>query len=95
MFVSRLREKLPSVPVTEAHPKALAEALGGWELTAAKFNELYGHREHERDAVLAAIAAREGYEGRWARNLASERNESEQDPEKYWLAPVHYFWPDC
>ena len=30
MFVSRLRERFPDVRVTEAHPKAVAIALGGW-----------------------------------------------------------------
>lgn len=31
MFVARLRQKFPGVPVTETHPKATAVALGGWE----------------------------------------------------------------
>jgi hypothetical protein len=34
MFVSRLRENFPGVLVTEAHPKAAAVALGGWNSPA-------------------------------------------------------------
>jgi predicted nuclease with RNAse H fold len=94
MFVSRLREKFPGVSVTEAHPKALAIALGGWNGPAiAKLGVIFPSGEHERDATMAAIAAREGYEGRWTRDLSLERHPSEQDPKSYWLGPVSYFWP--
>jgi predicted nuclease with RNAse H fold len=94
MFVSRLRERLPDVRVTEVHPKAVAKALGGWECKAVA--ELYAFptdNEHKRDAIMAAIAAREGFEGRWSRDLALERYASEQDPQRHWLGPVSYFWP--
>lgn len=94
MFVSRLRERFAGVPVTEAHPKATAIALGGWEGHAVKNLGLVASAsEHERDAIFAAIAAREGFEGRWKRNLATDRDPSEQNPEDYWLGPVSYFWP--
>jgi hypothetical protein len=49
--------------------------------------------EHERDAFLAAVAAREGFQGRWTNDLARTRAASEQDPSTYWLAPIYYFWP--
>src|SRR5262249_53368828 len=62
MFVQRLREKFPGVPVTEAHPKAVAIALGGWAgPIVSALNTYAGADQHERDAVLAAIAAREGF----------------------------------
>jgi predicted nuclease with RNAse H fold len=94
MFVSRLREKFPGVLVTEAHPKALAIALGGWNGPAiAKLGVIFPPREHERDATMAAIAAREGYEGRWTIDLSLVRDPSEQDPKSHWLGPVSYFWP--
>jgi predicted nuclease with RNAse H fold len=94
MFVSRLREKFPGVRVTEAHPKAVAIALGGWGCPAlAGLGLNLMDNEHQRDAHLAAIAAREGYEGRW-RDISLARYDSEQDPKHYWLAPVEYFWPE-
>jgi predicted nuclease with RNAse H fold len=95
MFVQRLREKFPGVPVTETHPKALAFALGGWEserLAALGYRPDLG--EHERDAFLSAICAREGFTGRWAGDLSRMRSSDEQDPSAYWLAPVHYFWSE-
>lgn len=98
MFVVRLRERFPSVPVTESHPKALLSALRIPSLDS--FANQFGLKApiesaslHERDAVVSAVAAREGFEGRWAVDLTSHRGPSEQDPASYWLAPVHYFWP--
>lgn len=96
MFIQRLRENFPEVPVTEVHPKALLTSgvCGAWP----EFSERYGidagsPNEHERDSLIAAVAAREGFEKRWSRDLSTTREASEQDPQKYWLAPVHYFWP--
>jgi predicted nuclease with RNAse H fold len=95
MFVSRLREMFPGVLVTEAHPKAVAIALGGWNGSAIeKLGSIAAAGEHERDATMAAIAAREGFEGRWTRDLSLVRHPSEQDPKSYWLGPVSYFWPE-
>jgi predicted nuclease with RNAse H fold len=94
MFVQRLRERFPGVPVTEAHPKAVAIALGGWNSAAvAALGTNLSAVEHQRDATLAAFAAREGFQGRWSNDLSQTRADSEQDPSTYWLAPVHYFWP--
>lgn len=98
MFVQRLREYFPNVPVTETHPKAVLKSLAPEEwasffnalpLTVAVDDEI----DHERDAVISAIAAREGFEGRWPRDLSRVRGPSEQDPRQHWLAPVHYYWP--
>ena len=94
MFVYRLRERYPNVRVTEAHPKAVALALGGWDAPAVRsLGNLGLASEHERDAVMAAFAAREGFSGRWPVDLTKERLPAEQDPSAYWLSPVHYFWP--
>ena len=99
LFVHRLREIWPHVPVTESHPKALLRAMGSPSLGAVLAE--YGvctavavSSEHERDALLGAIAAREGFEGRWPRDLSRDRGADEQDPSTYWLAPVRYWWPD-
>jgi predicted nuclease with RNAse H fold len=99
MFVQRMRELFPNVEVTETHPKALLQALG---MTAGSdFIERYsvrakiqGNQEHERDAIISAVAAREGFEGRWLNDLSKIRHHSEQDPSTFWLAPIHYFWPE-
>lgn len=98
MFDSCLRERFPGVGVAEAHSKvlakALAKALGGWDSTGlAKLGRITAMLEHERDATLAAMAAREGFVGRWPRDLSIDRYPSEHDPKAYWLAPVSYFWP--
>jgi predicted nuclease with RNAse H fold len=99
MFVERMRERLPQVRVTETHPKALLKALGTRtpDAFAKRFGikaSIRGRSEHERDALISAVAAREGFEGRWPNDLSSIRLPCEQDPSSYWLAPVHYFWPD-
>ena len=51
--------------------------------------------EHERDAAIAAVCAREGFEGRWPTDLAKQRDRSEQNPRAYWLASMAYFWPEA
>jgi predicted nuclease with RNAse H fold len=99
MFVERIRQLFPNAPVTETHPKALLVALD------MENEDTFRHRfsiqengaegsEHQRDAVISAVAAREGFERRWKKDLSTSRYDSEQDPSKYWLAPIHYFWPD-
>lgn len=97
MFVHRIRERYGAVRVTEVHPNALLKALGQ---TWAEFRGHFGvaadlddTRKHERDALIAAVAAREGFEGRWSHDLSTDREQAEQDPKQYWLAPVYYFWP--
>jgi predicted nuclease with RNAse H fold len=98
MFVQRMREQFPDVGVTETHPKAVWKALemesGNALITHYSVRaEIRGHQEHERDAIISAIAAREGFEGRWLNDLGRTRCPSEQDPSTFWLAPIHYFWP--
>lgn len=97
MLALRLRERFPKVRITEAHPKALLKAQGltSWECVAAAYR-LVGlpTSEHERDALLGAVAAREGVEGRWQSDLALDRRASEQNPTTLPHGPVHYFWPN-
>ena len=96
LLASKVREAMPGVPVTESHPKALLLALG---LDGSGFAARFGicaawNDLHQRDAAIAAVCAREGFEGRWPIDLADDRDDLEQDPRSYWLAPVSYFWPE-
>ena len=59
----------PNVSITKSHPKALLLALGlrDWKAITDRFG-LDGSDptvEHERDALIGAVAAREGSLGRW------------------------------
>lgn len=97
LLASRLREAFPGLRITESHPKALLLAL---RLDEAQFTARYRIQtnwgnEHERDAAIAAVCAREGFEGRWSTDLANHRDRSEQNPRAYWLAPMAYFWPEA
>lgn len=98
MFVQRMRECFADVRVTETHPKALLHALdveeGDFYLRHRVRLDAGVVSEHERDAVISAVAAREGFEERWSCDLSRHRLPSEQDPSRFWLAPIHYFWPD-
>jgi predicted nuclease with RNAse H fold len=97
MFVQRLRDIHPAVPVTESHPKALLKAVtqGDWRAFASRFGlTIAAANDHERDALIAAISAREGFCGRWPHDLSIRRLPAEQDPRNHWLGPVHYFWPE-
>lgn len=98
MFAHRIRQRFPGVGITETHPKALLAAI---KMTWSAFAERFAvtavaveDREHERDAIISGVAAREGFEGRWQHDLALERHQSELDPATYWLAPIRYFWPE-
>ncbi|MES1976707.1 MAG: hypothetical protein V4451_01640 [Pseudomonadota bacterium] len=97
MFVHRLRSIYPSVPITETHPKAILKAIfnDDWLVFTSKFQiDTPPVNEHCRDALIGAVAARESSQGRWTHDLALTRLPSEQDPLSYWLAPVHYYWPE-
>ena len=96
MLAFRIRQKFPDTRITETHPKALLCAL---KIDEASFAKRFGispdwKDEHQRDAAIGAVCAREGFERRWLSDLALQRNHSEQDPFSYWLAPMHYFWPE-
>jgi hypothetical protein len=107
MLATRLRDRFPKLPLTEAHPKALLKALWPdlsksgppWEKIAKRF-QLEGsapdddERKDKRDALLAAVAAREGAPGPWKCDLAKKRFSSEQDPDRVPWGPVSYWWPE-
>jgi predicted nuclease with RNAse H fold len=100
MFAYRIRQLYPEINITESHPKAVWVALqsANWGQFCTRFSistTLLGHQEHERDAVIAAICAREGFQGHWKNDLSTKRHPSELDPSSYWLKPIHYFWPDA
>jgi predicted nuclease with RNAse H fold len=93
----RLRRSDPSIPITESHPKALIVALKlpNWEAICGRFG-LHGSEpktEHERDAVLSAVAAREGSLGHWKLDLSEHVGPSEFDPKATWFGAVNYWWP--
>ena len=101
MFAAELRRRFPELPITEAHPGLLLRAWGRRFDESKRFDELKrcfgihadaGISDHERDAVIAALAAREGFTGNWTQDLARKRYAEEQDPAAYWLAPMHYWW---
>ena len=97
LLALRLREEFPELPITESHPKALLIAFK-LESDAAIEKCLHvrkaWHDEHQRDAMVAAVCAREGFEGRWRCDLAKHRHRLEQDPKSFCLAPVSYWWPE-
>jgi hypothetical protein len=101
MFAVRLRERYHGVLITEAHPKAVLRFLR-LPLDLDKWDEVQKHfkltggapsSEHERDAVLAAVAAREGMTGVWSRDLSVDRCTSELDPKRMLFGEVSHFWP--
>jgi predicted nuclease with RNAse H fold len=98
LFVSRMREIFPGTPITETHPKAVLPPRDRlwWRdqfQSVSTSVTLDAKPDDERDALISAIAAREGFEGRWTRDLSLDRYPSEQDPTAHWIGPVHYFWP--
>ncbi|MCY3783289.1 MAG: hypothetical protein OXG79_05840 [Chloroflexi bacterium] len=101
MFAVELRCCFPELSITESHPGLFLRAWGCRFDEPKRFDELKrcfgihakpGISDHERDAVIAALAAREGFSGCWRRDLALKRLPEEQDPATYWLAPMHYWW---
>ncbi len=95
MLAVELRRRFAGLPITESHPGLFlrAQRLSFTELLCRYGIQAEpGISTHERDAVIAALAAREGFTGRWPRDLARERFLEEQDPDAYWLGPMHYWW---
>jgi hypothetical protein len=97
LLAMKLREQYPSVRITEAHPKALIKAIKmtGSDVFKLHF-ELSGQlsSEHERDALVAAVAAREGFSNRWDVDLSLKLSQSELDPKNLWFGAVNYWWPN-
>ena len=94
MFAERIREKFSGIKITESHPKAILDGPGIQTLGNDAVNLVREDTEHERDAIIAALCAREGFSGRWKNDLARARYSCEQNPDSYWLAPMNYFWPE-
>ena len=100
MLAMRVREKHPGLPITETHPKALLLALKLGEHPPRPHSSrrpfvFLGDEpadEHRRDALLSAVAAREGEQERW-RDLSVVRCHDELDPKQLWFGPVKYWWP--
>jgi len=106
LLAVKLRHLIPDLPITEAHPKALLIALGikdaDWEKISQEFglNGTEPFSEHERDAILGAVAARDGFSRRWQFDLSAarlpdgtERPSCEQNPSQLVFGSVHYWWP--
>ena len=79
----KLREIYPDLLITEAHPKALL-----WLYPTSK--HVMGRSEHERDALLAALAAAAA-----VRSEAGWRDLLLEEPDAYSpiSSPLHYFMP--
>ncbi len=104
MLAELVRRTRPQLPITECHPKALLKAFrldpsdnaANWPAIVSRF-ALSGPRpesDDERDALIAAVAAGEGANGRWVCDLSKRRSDFEQDPAAVPWGPVHYWWPD-
>jgi predicted nuclease with RNAse H fold len=95
-----LRRRFAKIPVTESHPKALLRALYGdgsgkedqffkdFPVIIDPVNKL---SEHQRDALIGAVCARETFELRWKRNLAHLRGVTGEVSAG--IEDVHYGWP--
>ncbi|MCY4259114.1 MAG: DUF429 domain-containing protein [Rhodobacteraceae bacterium] len=101
LFAQLVQEEYPNIKITESHPKALLQALDLNDETGDSFAKKFSvprtpntwKNEHERDAVIAAVCAREGFSsGEWE-DLSRERGGLEQNPKSHWLKPVYYWWP--
>ena len=48
--------------------------------------------DNRRDALITAVAAREGFRRVWREDLFTKLPTSAQNLSSRWLAPVHYYW---
>jgi predicted nuclease with RNAse H fold len=101
MLAIRVREKHPGLPITETHPKALLLARGlGKNPQWLQLTKTFGldgpapENEHRRDALLSAVAAREGEQGHWRDISRLERGRDELDPKQLCFGHVDYWWPN-
>lgn len=100
LFAAELRQRFPDLPVTEAHPKLLMHArkqefeeLAGDFGLMVKSKLVHETNDDRRDAVIAALAAREGFSGNWTHDLADLRPLcGEQAAPDRALSPVSYWW---
>ena len=102
LFAAELRRRYPKIPVTEAHPKLLLHARQReFGALAQDFGLTVDPQivrednDDRRDAIVAALAAREGFSGNWSRDLAGlPPMDGEQTPSDRQLTPVNYWWFD-
>jgi predicted nuclease with RNAse H fold len=99
LFAHLLRRAYPAIGLTETHPKAVLEGWGHDRLqellNGVQAGEMLNDTgNHKRDAVISAIAAREGFSENWKEDLSCDRPPNELNPSSEWLNPMHYFWPE-
>ena len=100
LFAAELRQRFPNVSVTEAHPKLVLHAKEWlFAVLASEFglrvdSEIFDEaNDDRRDAVIAALAAREGFSSNWTHDLADLRPLcGEQAAPDRALIPVSYWW---
>lgn len=87
--------------VTETHPKPGLEFLSDDDFNDLKLDgslrDQFRKTDHERDAVVSAIVAREAFSDRstsWVDLLADYKPANgERDPHMNYPSRIHYFWP--
>ncbi|WP_309627158.1 hypothetical protein [Brevundimonas sp.] len=105
----RLRERWPSLFLTETHPKVLWEHLASgipyprepepshpavlW-LSEALETEINPTNEHEFDALLSGWAADRACRGMWTLDLATIEARHQRSANVSLVADVHYLWPE-
>lgn len=100
LFALHMRRKFPNSWITETHPKVqFTEAMNKRKRNEILHsiidqNAVNDVNEHERDAILSAIAAYMGQQGRWSCDLVRQRYTCEVFPFGIELADVHYAWPE-
>lgn len=99
-----LRAEYSVSKISETHPKALLRAYQLKRLTlegsraVTRFGDLHEARsivfktDHERDALLGAFAAREGYSSVWKADLSKLKRYESEHP--LWVEDVNYWWPE-
>ena len=100
LFAAEFRRRFPNLAVTEAHPKLVLHARNQtFDALAQEFGLTMDSQivdeenDDRRDAILAALAAREGFSGNWPRDLAClPPLTGEQIPSSRHLVPVNYWW---
>jgi predicted nuclease with RNAse H fold len=95
LLAMKLREYQSEIAITETHPKAMLYARR--QNYKSFFDEMgvqspMPETEHEKDALVGAIVAREAALGRWTVDLASKRGPSELDSNNMWFGRVNYYW---
>ena len=99
LFAHLLRARFPKIGLTEAHPKLVLAAAGRdyWQRILEGLTSnvtLDDPKDDRRDALIAAVAAREGSCGAWPEDLFRDLPPSEANPSASWLGPIHYYWPE-